>query len=61
MFGTLFPAGTKLIDDAFQIQKRYVLSFWDSLVLASAPTSSLLLCAYRRPESRAKVWQAYSY
>lgn len=30
------PAGTKLIDEAFYMQKRYVLSFWDSLVLASA-------------------------
>ena len=37
------PAGTKLIDDAFQIQKRYVLSFWDSLVLASAQQSH---CSY---------------
>ncbi len=37
------PAGTKLIDEAFQIQKRYVLSFWDSLVLASAQQSH---CSY---------------
>ena len=33
------PMGTKLIDDAFYLQKRYVLSFWDSLVLAAADQS----------------------
>ncbi|AFM11993.1 PIN domain-containing protein [Turneriella parva] len=37
------PTDTKIIDEAFQIQKRYVLSFWDSLVLASAQQSH---CAY---------------
>lgn len=37
------PASTKLMDDAFQIQKRYLLSFWDSLMLASA---QLCQCSY---------------
>lgn len=30
------PATTMLIDAAFAMQKRYLLSFWDSLVLAAA-------------------------
>lgn len=37
------PVGTRMIDDAFLIQKRYVLSFWDSLVIAAAQQS---LCSY---------------
>lgn len=39
----VIPAGTKLIDDAFYLQKRHVLSFWDSLVLASAQQAG---CSY---------------
>lgn len=31
--------GTFLIDEAFHFQRRYLLSFWDSLVLASAQLS----------------------
>ena len=32
----VIPASTALMDHAFQIQKRYLLSFWDSGVLAAA-------------------------
>lgn len=39
----VIPASTKLLDDAFQIQKRFLLSFWDSLILASAQQSQ---CSY---------------
>lgn len=39
----VIPAGTRLIDEAFQMQKRFVLSFWDSLVLASAQQAQ---CSY---------------
>ncbi len=32
----VIPASTALMDHAFQIQKRYLLSFWDSCLLAAA-------------------------
>jgi predicted nucleic acid-binding protein len=32
-----------LLDDAFQIQKRFLLSFWDSLILAAAQQTQ---CSY---------------
>lgn len=39
----VISVGTKLIDQAFFLQKRYILSFWDSLVLAAAEQAN---CSY---------------
>ncbi|HNA79630.1 MAG TPA: PIN domain-containing protein [Turneriella sp.] len=35
----VIPAGIKLIEEAFQVQRRYALSFWDSLIIAAAQRS----------------------
>lgn len=35
----VIAVGTTLIDSAFYFQKRYLVSFWDSLVIASAQLS----------------------
>ncbi|MBV6494816.1 MAG: hypothetical protein LDLANPLL_02853 [Turneriella sp.] len=39
----VIPVSTHLIDDAFQIQRRYLLSFWDSLIVSAA---QLAQCAH---------------